>query len=344
MDKNQQAVQEAFPQAREGIRWERLKELNDKGVMSFQTSTIELWFGYWVLASDEAVIRLPDSEALRQAYGCGPEGPAALGSVLYDVLNDIVVDVKMDPVEASGRNLPGTRTDMFADFKATGRSDRLIVFDKPCASSELVDEMEQGSFKYLMRVGKGFHAACDLAGEGVDDACQVAGHTARIVKLRIPGINESEAETFITNLMDENLREKTFKWLLQIRWPAGTGPGYDLVRSILEFPNFTGATPDTVKQDFFANMFLANLFTYYMRAQLAVPGAKRSKAVERARKVIHSPEAAALRDQLVGLLVDGGVYKVKEMRDLRLVFERDFLPLVYEQPPRKAGKGAKSRR
>jgi hypothetical protein len=345
MDASLSEFQETFQREREGIQWERLQALFGIGLGPFKAITLEKWLGYWVIASDEAAVRLPGSESLRQAYGQpGTEGPLALGSILYDVLNNIIMDASLEPMEGKSRKLAGTRPEVLAELKAAGQGNCLLVFDRGCASASLVEEMEQSGFMYLMRVGKGFHADCDLAGEGVDETCEVAGHTARIIKFSMPGqasAGVDGAETLITNLMDESLRTKTFKWLFKARWPAGAE--FDLVRSNLEIGNFTGQTPNTVNQDFYATLFLRNTFSFYLSRHLGEAGAKRRQAIGQSRKAFHSPEAAALRDRFVGLdLYDDKERRTDELYKLLYIFENDFLPAEYR--PLLAAKETRNRR
>jgi hypothetical protein len=197
--------------------------------------------------------------------------------------------------------------------------------------------MEQAGYKYLMRVGKGFHADCDLASEGVDTYCQIAGRKTRIIKLRLPG--KDDTETLVTNMMNANIRKKAFKWLFDARWPAKAKPGYDVARSNLDI-RFSGRTPCTVLQDLFASMSLANLYATYATLWQPEHGALRSKCIELMHEIANSPEAISIRDRYVGLeLFDDEQKRQEELNKIRDVIERDFIPEVHKrQAPRKGPK------
>jgi len=66
------------------------------------------WHGYRVLATDGIKIALPDAKALLNYYGGtgrNADSPTAQASLLYDVLNDIVVDAKIAPLSTDERTL-----------------------------------------------------------------------------------------------------------------------------------------------------------------------------------------------------------------------------------------------
>jgi hypothetical protein len=64
------------------------------------------------------------------------------------------------------------------------------------------------------------------------------------------------------------------------------------------------------------------------------PGAKRSKAVEQSIKVTNSPEVTGLRDRFIGIeLIDDQAKMSETVRELREVFENDFLSQVSGQQP-----------
>jgi hypothetical protein len=290
-----------FQQARKMMPWEMIREFFSATVdQSVKEDALKVWQGYWVIAYDEAVIRLPDSDELRAACGTtGQQGPEMLVSILYAVLNDLILDACIEP--AINSTLPRAIHLDRAALLQDAPSNALLVFDKAHATEELAGELDEAGIKYLMRVGDGFNSACDLAGEGVDATCQVAGHTARIIKLRLPG--KTGMETLITNLVDINPGKKAFKWLYQMRWPAGIEPGHDLVRSNLAISNFTGRTTNTVMQDFYAAMILAHILTVPSSGFMASDSARKARLREYVHEANTSLGAAAKRDLIVGLML-----------------------------------------
>jgi hypothetical protein len=63
---------------------------------------------YRVYAIDGTKIKLPSESALREHFGAlGKDGtaPTAQGSILYDVINDIVADAQTEPLQTDERTL-----------------------------------------------------------------------------------------------------------------------------------------------------------------------------------------------------------------------------------------------
>jgi hypothetical protein len=99
---------QAFSKARQKIRWEALREMFQTSVEGSYGEEWERWRGFRLIAVDGSFIRLPPDKELVEYYGgLGPEGntASALGSLLYEVENDIVVDALLAPVHEN--ELPG---------------------------------------------------------------------------------------------------------------------------------------------------------------------------------------------------------------------------------------------
>src|SRR5690606_3780649 len=70
-------------------------------------------------------------------------------------------------------------------------------------------------------------------------------------------LDSGEEEVLITNLMDDSMDVQSFKSLYFKRW--GIETKYDELKNKLQIQKFTGDTPASVEQDFYASMFLSNM-------------------------------------------------------------------------------------
>ncbi len=99
----------AYSRARAKLSHSAFIELNQKAVVAtmYEDGDYHTWQGHRVLAIDGSKIQLPDSLATRRAFGTwtyraqhkgGITGTCtmALGSVLYDVLNHVAVDARLE--------------------------------------------------------------------------------------------------------------------------------------------------------------------------------------------------------------------------------------------------------
>ncbi|WP_237721479.1 transposase, partial [Paenisporosarcina sp. TG20] len=76
----------------------------------------------------------------------------------------------------------------------------------------------------------------------------------RVLKFKLDSGIE---EILVTNLMDEAMDVEAFKSLYFKRW--GIETKYDELKNKLQIQKFTGDTPISIKQDFYASIFLSNM-------------------------------------------------------------------------------------
>jgi len=69
-------------------------------------------------------------------------------------------------------------------------------------------------------------------------------------------LDSGEEEVLITNLTDKRFGKNAFKKLYFMRWSIETK--YDIVKNKLELENFNTRTIESIEQDFYATMLLAN--------------------------------------------------------------------------------------
>ena len=81
----------------------------------------------------------------------------------------------------------------------------------------------------------------------------------KIVRLRAIRftLDSGEEELLITNIEDAELGIQDFKTLYFKRW--GIETKFDELKNKLQIQKFTGDTPLSIEQDFYATMFLANM-------------------------------------------------------------------------------------
>jgi hypothetical protein len=215
------------------------------------------WHNYRVYAIDGSKISLPSEKELGEYFGkLGKDGtaPTAQGSILYDVLNDIVADAAIEPMSTCERTLALSHIEALDDIARDDK--KLIIFDRGYPSFELIDELESSGLFYVMRVKTKFNL-------DIDAQTNTSGYVwlkkngkrihVRVIKFKL---DSGETETLITNITDARLGKNAFKKLYFMRWPVETK--YDIVKNKLQLENFNTRTVEGIQQDFFACMYLAN--------------------------------------------------------------------------------------
>ncbi|MGL5514806.1 MAG: IS4 family transposase [Sporomusa sp.] len=250
-------TQQSLSEARAKINVCAFVDLFKLTVETMTEHCMKKWHGYRVYAIDGSKIALPAEEKLREHFGTTSKGKTALtaqGSVLYDVLNDIIADALIKPLSTDERTLAKLHLDACKDIAPNDK--KLIIFDRGYPSFELIEKLENNGFHYVMRVKSKFNN--DIDGQITSDGYvwlkqDVKRIHVRVIKIKL---DSGETETLITNIKDKRLGKNAFKKLYFMRWPVECK--YDIVKNKLQLENFNTRTIEGIQQDFFAAMYLTN--------------------------------------------------------------------------------------
>lgn len=101
---------QAISKARQGISHKAFLELFRLSVKQFYFQPVNLrtWNGFHIYAVDGSTIQIPESKENYEVFGGNPNktkiiSPLASASVLYDVINDILIDVSLHPYRYNER-------------------------------------------------------------------------------------------------------------------------------------------------------------------------------------------------------------------------------------------------
>jgi hypothetical protein len=246
--------------------------------------------GFRLLAVDGSIVVLPNTEAVKQEFsptivknqidGYSKEVILSRASVLYDVLNNIVIDSSINDKSK------GERVLALEHIKHTSKDD-LVIFDRGYPSYELFAYM-YASVNFLVRLrSNSFRQArhlFDINAQDKDIVIEIKApknieeslsqdnlpttmmKQSEILKIRFVQVvlDNGTIEVLATNVLDNNvLQTNDFKELYAKRW--GIETFYHIIKNRLCLENFTGNSALSIKQDFFVTMFLSNyesLMTY----------------------------------------------------------------------------------
>ena len=233
--------------------------------------------GFRLLAVDGSKIILPNSENIKQRFSAtiaknqiaefSKEVVQAHASVLYDVLNNIVIDAVLEDKSYGERILAK------AHLQYTQKDD-LVIFDRGYPSIELFANLMQSDADFLVRIRRNsfkqiafmFHPDCkesdititikaskhmreQLALESLPTAMQI--RFIRVV------LDTGEIEVLATSILNHmTLQTSDFKELYHQRW--GIETFFHILKNRLSLENFTGNTALAIQQDFYITMFLSN--------------------------------------------------------------------------------------
>lgn len=264
----------AFVQCRNKIHPEVFKHLNNKLIDEFYTdndASIKLWKGFRLLSVDGSRMTLPNTEELKNEYGQAnnqhPLGVVqAKVSVLYDVLNNYVLDGKLAPLSV------GELVSAIGHLEYT-RSKDLIIYDRGYPSFQLIFEHYRRNIDFVIRAKKDFNKeiiAFFASGEITRTVKIYPGKNTKIsdkpynyqtyqmVRLVRVELSNGEPEILITSLLDsKKYPSKIFKDLYFQRW--GIEKFYDEFKNKLKAEHFSGYSKHSILQDFYVALFVSNV-------------------------------------------------------------------------------------
>lgn len=271
----------AYSRARQKLKHTAFIELNQTAVVAtmYEDDQYRTWEGHRVLAIDGSKLQLPDTAATVKAFGTwtyraqhkgGITGTCtmALGSVLYDVLNRVSVDARLERCDAY-------EVDIAKKHLKHAEDSDLLIYDRGYCSFRMMALAAQakGDFLIRCRSRRSFQIAEEmLAGYGPGDVTvEIKPSKNTRVQIRSEGLpttltvrfvrvtlDSGEYEVLATSLLDpKRYPLSCFKELYYLRW--GIETFYGTLKTRLHLENFTGLSPEAIRQDFFATIFLTGV-------------------------------------------------------------------------------------
>jgi hypothetical protein len=268
----------AYSKARHKLKHTALVELNKLIIVKtmYGDDDYKTYKKLRILAVDGSKVHLPTNDETREAFGVERyknqrditgEHSYGLASVLYDVLNGIAVDARLEHIKTY-------EGDVANQHLSEVREGDLVIYDRGYCAFQTMAQMAQTKAGFLIRChGNSFSIVNKmLRGEGSDDvvvtikASSVFRRqkknkhlptelTVRFVRVVL---DTGEYEVLATSLL--NQKEYTledFKHLYWLRWEVETF--YGRLKTRLNLENFSGLSPEAIRQDFHATILLTGL-------------------------------------------------------------------------------------
>jgi len=273
----------AWTQARAKFKASAFVELNEEVLLPLayapeQAAQRRTWHGHRLLGVDGSVLRLPPAPALTQAFGQkevtnqdGPTGTTyaeARMSVLYDLLNDLGLDARLEPAVMGEVELAAQQTQRL-------QPGDLLLWDRGFTGFVLMARVRARGAHFVGRCSRAsFRPALDLfrldrAGRSLVTTLHAPeDQRAELKRLGLPlqltvrfvsvRLSTGELEVLVTSLVDEDAYPTAeFGPLYHHRW--GQETYYGRLKGRLDLEHWSGETETAVRQDFAAAVFLANL-------------------------------------------------------------------------------------
>ena len=299
---------------------------------------VALWKGRRILAVDGSTVALPVNEQMIAVYGTHNNqkktNDVVIGrvSVLYDVLNDMVLDGLLRPISQ------GEVTLSREHLKHASKGD-LIILDRayPCFQSAYL--MQKNGIDFLFRCKTGFSnvvKAFHHSGEK-EQTVQIKSKqngsfkdkpyskdTTLTVRLIRVELDKGGVEILMTSLLDsKKYPYAEFKELYFKRWKVETF--YDRFKNIIGVECFSGTSEQFIQQEFNCALYMSNMQTIFTEeAQQQVD--EKCKDRKYYYKVNSSLSLGYIRERLIAIYCSK---KEPEaiMEELQELFIRNPIPI-----------------
>jgi len=313
----------AYSQARQKVEPALFRHLNTVVgekfyALSAADEEVKRWQGRRVLGIDGTMINLPDTVETRAQYTRhgnqhGREiRVQALGSVCYDLLNDLALDATLGKQQAEKESI-------FTSHLPVTTPGDVIVLDRGYA--------DYGVMAFLLHHQRDFVIRMPRRRAGLSRAFWDGRQRDQVLALPMPerqrpfvqhhelaaslqvrfvkiALANGEVEVVATSLLDaKGVPVTALKTLYGWRW--GIETYYDRLKNIFEVERFSGRTVRSIEQDFFGVIFLTTLESVLSKAAEAELVQESTFAQRKhVAQVNHAVSYLALVDHTVALLLD----------------------------------------
>ena len=271
---------QSYSEARMKMKHGAYIELNEELVRGYYCDgDYKQYKGYRLLAIDGSRIQLPDKESVIEEFGLAENGgktiPMAMSSIAYDVLNKIAVNTYLDRYETDERSLADKHLSKIKELTPAVRD--IILMDRGYPSLYLFTRMLDLGYDFVVRSNdmSFIREIKEFAQSKETDKIIEVDLTSRQRKYlsigKVPNrpdklilrVVKIKLTTGVTEYLISSLTDKTIftkddlKELYHLRWAEETY--FNFQKNVLEIENFSGRTPETIRQDYYARILTSNI-------------------------------------------------------------------------------------
>lgn len=331
----------AFVQGRKKLNPDLFYDLNKVIVSEFYTDNddeVKLYNGHRILSIDGSSIHLPFSTDIKKSFGTfnnqNRTDDVILGrvSVLYDVLNNIVLDGRLSPMEVG-------EVTMSREHLNHSKEGDIIIMDRAYPSFETAFLMNEKGIEFIFRCKTNFSNQVNSFSESGKKESIIkirpkqkrsfknspfnaeSELTVRMIRVEL---SAEESEILMTSLIDEKkYPHKEFKSLYFKRW--GVETFYNRFKNIIEVEKFSGTSTQFILQEFNCALYLSNIQTVLTNdAQREIENKYENRKYE--YKVNSSLSLGIIRENLVRLFVNEKDNE-KILEELKNYFIENVIPI-----------------
>ena len=254
-------TKQGFSKARQNISPEAFNKICELFIDKFYSlnTSLNKWNGYNVFAIDGTTLQVPDTEENLIEFGYKSsrhktKTALATGSAIYDVMNEIIVDAKIDSYPKSERVLAKEHINKLVHYDSKIINKTIITLDRGYPSYEMFDYINEKNLFFVIRLSSSYKLANDIT-ENDETISYIKNGEEKKVRLIKVILENGTEEILATNIFDKIITIDMFKELYFLRWRIETK--YRELKSSIKIEEFSGKKPIAIKQDFYASIFLS---------------------------------------------------------------------------------------
>lgn len=330
----------AYSQARQKVQPEVYVHLNKVTCEEYytryeETGEVARWHGHRLVGVDGVVLNLPDTEETRREFSvqrnqhAGGDQVQALGSVLYDLDNDLGLSAALGPKQAEKKLL-------FDYHWPAVQVGDVLVCDRAYADYSVMAAIVAHQCHFVIRLPRHSFTAVNAFWQSLAPECVVTLTVSskarkyvaaqqlpttlqvRLIKVLLP---TGEVEVLGTDLLDAQVYPADeFGVVYGKRWQHETY--HDRLKNIFEVERFSGTSLQAIKQDFYGMVFLATLESIVSRpAQADLTARGEARGWDNPVKVNRAVSYGTLLEHVVDLLADSRRTAGETLRDMEFLMQ-----------------------
>ncbi len=280
-------TKQAFSKAREHLSPDVFIKLNEIYVNTFYEyeEECEVHKGYIVLAMDGTGLNIPNTKEIQEYFGFSTNQmgnsriPVANCSILYDILNGIIVNGVISPYRVGEKAMAEEQIRFIKSLSELKKKKIIILFDRVYSSVKLMSLLRENNIDFIMRSKVMYNTETREASKfsKYDKTRKLKLEKHRYNKvpwldkilkkwnyhidMRICTGKFSDNETgiFITSLDRNEFKREEIVELYKNRWKIETQFRY--MKETGEFENFACKRVNLVLQEFFCRIYTLNMCT-----------------------------------------------------------------------------------
>ncbi len=332
-----QITKQALSKAREHLSPDVFIKLNEIYVNTFYEyeDECEVHKGYIVLAMDGTGLNIPNTKEIQEYFGFSTNqmgssrNPVASCSILYDILNGIIVNGIISPYRVSEKAMAEEQIRFIKSLSELKKKKIIILFDRIYSSVKLMSLLLENNIDFIMRSKVMYNRETREASKfskydktrklklekhkynkipWLDKILNKLNYHLE-VRICTGKFSDNETGIFITSLDRNEFKREEIVELYRNRWKIETQFRY--MKETGEFENFACKRVNLVLQEFFCRIYTLNMCTLMIAdAQKKLDDDIKSGKVKTKHKLRINENIAygIMKDHLIECLHDNDEY------------------------------------